>query len=364
MLRRIATNGAVFVGSIVVVIFLGEFVVFRFLWKASDMPRNVYTGGVIRYVPNQTGVVRIRNEVRARYTINAQGWNSAHPTYDIPQSPDRPRIAIVGDSYVEAFQVDSDRSAAEHLEACLDAEVFRFGLSGSPLSQYLYMIRQEVVRYRPQIVIVLLIHNDFVESYRLRIGRYTESFMRFEIDDGAITEIPPAPYDPPRLLWLRGSAWYRFVVDRMQLPIRNLKEFVLRSGRSDYVANVPASMLGEEWDNIERVTRYFFDELVAAGEQWDFLPVVAVDGVRQLIYSPGEASEQEAEAIRVNELCRRVGAERGVKVVDLQDAFARDFAERGVRFEYVHDGHWNEVGHEVAAKTLCEALAAAVRDKR
>lgn len=361
MMRRLAINTALLVGSVLILIVIGEFVVFRFLWKASDIPRNVYSGDVIRYIPNQTGVFRIRNEVRARYTINAQGWNSPYPSYDIPQSSDRPRIAIVGDSYVEAFQVDSDHSTAEYLEACLDAEVFRFGLSGSPLSQYLQIIREEVVDYQPRIVIVLLIHNDFVESYRLRVGRYTQSFMRFEINDGGITEVPPVPYDPPRLLWLRGSAWYRFAVDRMQLPIRNLKEFVLRGGRTDYVANVPASMLDEEWDNIERVARYFFDELSSAGKRWDFLPVVAIDGVRQMIYSPEEVSDQEADAIRINELCRRLGAERGVRVVDLQNAFARDFAERGQRFEYVHDGHWNERGHEVAAESLCQALADVVR---
>jgi hypothetical protein len=49
------------------------------------------------------------------------------------KSPDRTRVAVIGDSYVEAFQVPHYASLAEQLEALLGedrTEVYRFGISG------------------------------------------------------------------------------------------------------------------------------------------------------------------------------------------------------------------------------------------
>lgn len=95
----------------------------------------------------------MRDEIAAPYAINAQCWNSGVGDYALKSKPGVARIAIVGDSYVEALQVPHDHSMGEHLAALLGkdgpVEVYRFGISGAPLSQYMYVIDREVVRYRP-----------------------------------------------------------------------------------------------------------------------------------------------------------------------------------------------------------------------
>src|SRR5207245_389234 len=150
--------------------------------------------------------------IAAPYRINAQGWNSGIGDYALPRHPGVPRIAVVGDSYVEAFQVAHDRSLGEALVADLAAdgrwgEVYRFGISGAPMSQYLYMIEREVVRYRPDWVVVLIVHNDFDESYKFKAGRYTSSFLKLRVEDGRVTgEIPPQPWQPSAIEWLRRTA--------------------------------------------------------------------------------------------------------------------------------------------------------------
>ena len=72
------------------------------------------------------------------------------------------RVAIIGDSFVEALQVPYDKSVAEQLEKKLghEFEVYRFGIGGAPMSQYLHMMRQEVLSYKPDVVIVILVEND------------------------------------------------------------------------------------------------------------------------------------------------------------------------------------------------------------
>jgi hypothetical protein len=342
-------NMTLTVASVLVFGLLLEFVVFRFVLRASDIPRNAYIDDVIRFEPGQSGVYRIRSEIAARYRINAQGWNSPHESYAEPHPHDRERIAVIGDSYVEALQVDCDQSFAEVLQACSGAEVYRFAISGSPLSQYLYMIEHAAVRYAPDRVVVVIVHNDFTESYQLQIGKYTRSFARLTIEDGVVTEIPPQPHEPPRFLWARGSAIYRFMVDRMQVNVAALKQKVLNRGDADgYAANVSQSSIEDEWQSIRLVTDYFFAKLSEMGTQFGFQPVVVIDGVRRAIYENVQLEPQ-----RLNQLCVDIGAAHGVVVIDMHDEFSALFARDGRRFEFVRDGHWNAYAHEVVGMRLC-----------
>ena len=71
---------------------------------------------------------------------------------------------MVGDSYVEAFQVDYNKSLSEILRAKLGSdkyEVFRFGISGAPLSQYLHVFRTEILKYAPDLLIFILVTTTF-----------------------------------------------------------------------------------------------------------------------------------------------------------------------------------------------------------
>jgi hypothetical protein len=52
----------------------------------------------------------------------------------------------------------------ELTRAGVAAEVLRFGMDGAPLSQYLHVLRHEVRAFKPDVVLVQLIHNDFDES--------------------------------------------------------------------------------------------------------------------------------------------------------------------------------------------------------
>jgi hypothetical protein len=45
----------------------------------------------------------------------------------------------------------------------------------------------------------------------------------------------------------------------------------------------------------------------------------------------------------------------GYEVIDLDADFFQHYAAHAQRFEYPHDGHWNEIGHAVAAKAILES---------
>jgi lysophospholipase L1-like esterase len=88
---------------------------------------------------------------------------------------------VIGDSYVEAFVVPFDPSFAELTQMDFAAqdcpvEVYRFGISGASFSQYLQVLGREALDFRPDWVVVSLIHNDFTDSFEFKPGRYTSSF--------------------------------------------------------------------------------------------------------------------------------------------------------------------------------------------
>lgn len=114
-IKNLIVNCGLVFASIIACLLILEFVVFRFLLLPSDVPANDAGDGIVRYVANQIGTWRERNEIAAPYAINAQGWNSGAGDYSETRKSGRMRIAIVGDSFVEALQVAHTRSVGEQL---------------------------------------------------------------------------------------------------------------------------------------------------------------------------------------------------------------------------------------------------------
>jgi hypothetical protein len=99
--RQAVAKLALLLGSVLLVLVICEFVAFRFIFLPSDVPRNIFKDGLIRYAPEQSGVWRVHDEISAPYAINREGWNSSHGEYRPERTPGLRRIVIIGDSYVE-----------------------------------------------------------------------------------------------------------------------------------------------------------------------------------------------------------------------------------------------------------------------
>ena len=357
--RGIAANLALMVASILLFLGFCELVVFRFVWLASDVPANAFVDGLVRYAPNQQGVWRVRDEIAAPYRINAQGWNSGVGDYAVPRRPDIARIAVVGDSFVEALQVPYDRSLGERLatelrSANVPAEVYRFGISGAPLSQYLLMTERGVVQYHPDWVIVLIVHNDFDESYKFKPGRYTSSFLKLRVEDERVTgEIPPQPWQPGTAEWLRRTATAGFLLYRWQVRPELLIDLALPRAHaaSGSAANTDIAAVLADRPGVEAVTDYLFERLDAVVQAMGARLLLAMDGDRFAIYQGIESPASE-----LNRIAEVAALRHHIPFVDLAPAFAADWRIAHRRFDFDADGHWNEHGHEVAAATIAQSL--------
>ena len=96
-------------------------VIFRTAIPACRLPAACFDekAGLFKYCPGAgEGLATFGPfaEQRGRWRINGHGGNSA---IDYEERKTRPRIAVIGDSYVEAFQVDADRNYPALMRAAL-----------------------------------------------------------------------------------------------------------------------------------------------------------------------------------------------------------------------------------------------------
>jgi lysophospholipase L1-like esterase len=119
-----------------------------------------------------------RDEGRANVCINADGFRDA--THRIAKSSDVVRIAVLGDSYTEAIQVEEGRRYTSLLQETLNSrgglrgqsvEVLNFGVSGYGTCQELMLLENTVLRYRPDIVLLqFMTGNDVLDNTRALSG--------------------------------------------------------------------------------------------------------------------------------------------------------------------------------------------------
>jgi hypothetical protein len=353
------------VPAVVVTLALLEFVVLRWFVPVDSVPLEEYdlSSQVVHYRPHQTGITYPDRDIRhpVPFAINDDGWNSFHPRYDVARGR-KLRVAVVGDSYVAAFEVAQRLSLAADLEALLgaeDCEVYAFGVRGAPLSEYLLLARHAVAKYKPDVVVIVIVHNDFDESYRIVPGRYTASFLHVAVDGTEVKEIAPQPYDEPALeAWLRSRSFlFRFFFYRLRVGSQQLRSLYASylGAAHHYEANVETSQLASEEPRMRMAAEYLFGQFAALAHSSGTGVVAIMDSPRDAIYSGHDP--RAADAYRLNRIAAEASAQAGIPFVDMTSSFERDWATHHERFEFASDGHWNARAHRLAAHAVCELVA-------
>ena len=365
-LRHLAVNLAVLAGTLAACLLVFELVVFRLVLKPDDVLPNVTVNGVVRYMPGTHATFRHPDGRETLVTINKEGWNSTKDAYPLAKTPGVLRVAVIGDSYVHGSFVNVEEAFPDVIErqlaaAGVRAEVLRFGMDGAPLSQYLHVMRREVARYKPDVVLVQLIHNDFDESYRFLKTRYASSFMKIGLDDkGQPVEVAPAAFQPGAADLLREFATFRYLYYKTNAYL-HLKALVSRlwwGGDEAYAPEFIQSAVDirkiTDHDKNRFVARYILAEMKALSRREGFKLAFAMDGVRDAIYA-GKPRENY-EVARLNELAGQLAAELDLPFLDLQETFAQDYAREGKRFEFAYDWHWNVLGNRLAGEAITRLL--------
>ena len=263
-----------------------------------------------------------------------------------------PLLAVVGDSYVEAAMVPFAETIAGRLAARVGegGRVYSFAASGAPLSQYMIWARHAVKDWGADAVAVV-VGNDFDES--LAAYKVGPGFHHYVEDKGELV-LRRFDYRPsPWRLMLRHSALVRYLVFNLHLEatVERLRDLVsvpeAQAAPAQFVGNVLASADAKRLDDSRRVVEAVLRDFpTVAGLPPDKIAFF-VDGLR---YPGGGDDSYFSQMRRFFIAAARM---RGFEVVDLDDLFV-PYAETHpeVRFEWPTDGHWNGLGHQLAAEAV------------
>lgn len=333
-----------------------------------------------------------RQEGEAYVTINADGLR------DRPHQERKPadtvRVAILGDSFAEAFQVPIEKTfwaiLDRQLEVCHNfgsqkVEAINFGVAGYGTAQEFLTLRQHVWAYTPDIVLVALFTgNDIRNNSRcLEPKKQERPFYAFhdrhlELDRPSVNSVPNPPHYSriQQFLWTISdkSRLVQFLYEVQQEGISSwfLKNSSTRLplgeeiGLEEALYREPREEQWEEaWQLTEALLVAIRDEVKEHGAR--LLTVTLSNGIQ--VHPDPVVRAQFMQRVGVSDLFypdRRIkafGDQVGMEVLVLAPAL-QQYAEQHQVFLHgfpetgLGRGHWNEHGHRVAGELITQYLCA------
>ena len=328
-----------------------------------------------------------RKEGNAYITINSLGYRDIE--HEVEKPGDVFRIAVLGDSFVEARQVSIEDTFWKRLERQLQncpglpsrkIEVLSFGVGGYGTAQELMTLQLHALGFAPDFVLLAFtIANDFINNTRelaapisgddfrpYYLVRDGELVLDDSFRDLSLTNL----YRRFSLTAIHYSRTLEIINKvRRNLAVRRLQETTRYTGESelglrDEVFLPPANEAwNKAWIITEALIQRMAQEAASAGAEFTLATIPAAIQVH-----PDAARRRAfAERLGVEDLSypdrhlQSLGRRLGFPVVSLTERM-QDLSERtgtylhGFENTALGRGHWNEEGHRVTADILTDDL--------
>jgi hypothetical protein len=327
-------------------------------------------------------------ESRSYVQINPQGRRDRG--YPLHKPKDAYRIAVLGDSYAEAMQVEREQAfwalLPERLARCgfqpgERIEVLNFGVSGYGTAQEYVVLESTAMRYHPDLVLLQFTNGNDVrnnsfalEAEKLRPFFIFEPDGALRIDESFATspgfrgqasfgrELLRRASDRSRVLQLARAARAGEIIRKAHAAGAGVEQ-----GLEPVVLAAPRERL---WDEAWRITEALIAKTAdyAARNGARFVVVTVPYAIQ--VHPDRSVREALQARLGVPDLFypdRRIAAlaaSRGLLAVPLAPELQRLAEESGTYFHGFANvgmgrGHWNATGHSAAAdiiaRRLCEA---------
>ena len=321
-----------------------------------------------------------RDEGLGYVEINSEGFRDRE--WPITKPHDEFRIAVLGDSYVEAVQVAIEQRFTELISQQLSKEqvfadrtvcVMNFGMAGFGTGQELLLLRDRVEKYRPDVVVLgLLTENDFVDNCRSLLHDNQRPF--FVLRDGELTlddsfarqrslknELNRAVATESRLVQAAYEVRRRIRALRGWTPPPATEQPIAPQELSldDQIYLSPATPAWREaWELTERLLLAIDDEVKKLDAK---LLVVTLSNPEQ-VHPDSQVRSRFMNRLGVvdltypDERIARFCDDHGIPVLMLAPPMLKYAEATGA---YLHGfgttigrGHWNPLGHQVVADLI------------
>jgi lysophospholipase L1-like esterase len=329
-------------------------------------------------------------EGHAHVQINADGMRDR--AHSLAKPPDTLRIAVLGDSYAEAFQVPAQEAFWSVLERELGScpalaersvEVLNFGVAGYGTAQELLMLRERAWRYQPDVVVLAFVTgNDVRNNARDLQGSSGRPYFVIEGDELVLDDRFARKWEVRWRNHAVGRALDEVLLRSRLFALVNGARVALRQraeARTQAAAAAPAANeLGlddeiyrpprepawqQAWSLTEALLRQMRDEVVARGARFEL--VVLSNGIQ--VHPDAAERARFARALGVDELfypdtrLAAFAAEAGISSLLLAPELRRVAEAEGACLHGFEGGtpcagHWNALGHRAAGERIAQAL--------
>lgn len=332
----------------------------------------------------------------AAFHINSYGFRDRE--HSIARPAGTLRIAVVGDSYVEAFQVDESRMFGRVMERIVSSaveadpelnvsavEVLNFGVSGYATAQELLVLRHHVWQFNPDIVLLAFLPSNDVrgnsrELEPMRVRPFFDLVDGKLIPDFSFRRHPAFLYAKKPSTRLKAQIInasrivqviqaFRTRADQRSANSGNGKKAGQEAGLDDLCFREPADAAWQAaWQLTEKLIEQMHVEVTERGSR--FVVAVLTSGMQ--IHPDVNERRKYMRRLNVDDLeysnrrIERLGQRLGFPTVILSrpmGQFAREhrLPLHGFENTAFNQGHWNVDGHRVAGEICAEAVLQELR---
>lgn len=332
------------------------------------------------YTPGKMFWYDEENDHSVNEPINNHGWRDRDR--ELAKKPGTFRIAVLGDSFVEAFQVERDSTFAAILERDLNArldrpvEVLNFGRSGMAQTEERLMLENVVPAYDPDLVIVVFLPiNDIDDISPHTAGDVLRPFYRVS-DDNALELDTSFLHSPQYRIkeiinpLKQNSAFVSFVISRYQLIRETRRAAALKheearrhAGEAEEHVTGALSLCTATPDSVYAANYALCRRLIEemAVDWKGRMMLVCTDWVyRREDIRRWSGVDDTFDARFFERDLAKLSKQLGIRYVGLQTPF-EDYNEGTGRA--LHWKHWNYEGHRLVADILADRLAPIVAAK-
>jgi len=319
--------------------------------------------------PNQKGVfVSETKEYSSEVVVNSQGWPDVEHSFEKPEGVFR--ILILGDSFVENFQVPFEKRFFRQLQDKLGnkVEIIAIGRGNTGTAQQYLMLKEYGLKYKPDLVIQLFLTANDVKNNSLTLQN-DPYLPYFEIDESNnLKEIPQIKRSDRKLSSLK-EILKRFEITRLILSLRQKyleQKATSLSGGYPIDYHIYDSSYSSEYQKAWEITKRLITETKKLTEesQAKYLLVTLANNeqvntkVQEEIFKKYPNMKNASfDFEKPDKILKDYCQEQKIDCFFMLPYF-KSFA---IRYplsptHYPYDGHWNQTGTNLAAQFLTEDL--------
>jgi hypothetical protein len=330
-----------------------------------------------RYQPRRSYWHWLENDHPITGRINRHGWRDRDRSLTKPEGS--VRVAVLGDSYVEAIQVELDSTFLALTERAFQArnetvEVLDFGRSGMTQTEEFLVLQNDVMRFSPDIVVLFFLPGNDISDISRRTT--SNSLRPFYTVDAQGELVLDTRFNQSRGYKLR--AWIQPFKERSVLVSLLTERYnaVRRARNRPGIRDeegMPQQIVGSVTlctasPDSAYVASYRLNKIIMR-KMFEFCRERGIDFLLVCInhvYRPEEIAQfQRMDASFNPEFfaadLRRMTAAYGMDYLSFQEPFQRFYAETGSDLTW---GHWNYAGHRLVARELVGKLAEMMAARR